>query len=562
MQQEQDKKQGAVAGYPIEEDDVITGATIQSARGKRPSSVTTRSGGQRLGKNKSRFKGQSSQRTSSGDVVVASEDASRSVSNPATKNELIERIRSIPDSMLPKFIKKYADIMVNKFGIDTRERVANFLGQVNAESLRGVAEYVYYTTPSALRRAFGGRVTPSDSKNFIYNENNLQFGNYGFPQGKPTPWQINGLNDAYYGSRTGPRNGNRFNRISESTNDSKSAKPNSRPNPDLQINPGFYKGSPDGYAYRGHGIIQITGKVQYEKMNKYFGKNGTFEKNDIDFVKNPELVHYNWKNPSEPSKFAFLAAMMWWYEHKGVYINKVSLSTTKTITATVKGNSARYQERHTNTQRYYNFLIGKPSKSPNTKSEVIVTVNPSKIRFLGGNLNSAIEPEKFKDLYKISDYSNLSFFEGDGSATPPYKDLSGKNLNNPFGYAVFTISNNNVAKIYRAKELNPDVWKNIKYACAGTPIMVSGGSKLSGFAGSSRFLRTTGRTAIGIKPDGNVVVCVLTNARLEKVRDTLASQGCIDAINFDGGGSTFAFVGGQKVISDDGRKFPTVMSWT
>lgn len=344
MQEEQDNRnRGAIAGESDEED-VITGAVVKSARNAGVTTTTSRSGGLRLSKNKARNKGFSSQLTAPGDVYTSAQDKLKSIASPATKNDLINKIKQMPDRMLPQFVKPYAGLMVNTFGIDTREKVANFLGQISAESIRGFSEYVYYTSEDNLRASFGSRVRRDDPKNFLYKQSNLQ--NYGFGI---TPWSVNGMSDAYYGSRNGPTNGNTFNKISAAVN----AKQNVQkgvPPPNLQTDPGFYKGSTEGYAYRGHGIIQITGKVQYEKMNELFGVNGTLEKNNVDFLKNPELV-------SENQKFAFLSALMWWYNHKGVYINKVSLPTTKTITTAVRGSSDGYQYRHKNVERYFHFLV-------------------------------------------------------------------------------------------------------------------------------------------------------------------------------------------------------------
>lgn len=343
MQEQDQQNRGAIAGENIE-DDIITGATVKSARNTSPTSKTTRRGGARLGKNKTKSKGIASQKTAPGDVQVAASDRLKSVSNPATKNDLIDRIKSMPDKMLPSFVKPYVDIMVNKFGIDTREKAANFLGQISAESIRGNAEYVYYTSAKTLKGVFGDRVKSPDVGNFVFSDKKLSNFGFGIP-----PWSLNGLNDSYYGSRKSNENGNVFNRVSSAQNPKQNVKPGTKPD-NFQTNPGFYKGSPDGYAYRGHGLIQITGRVQYEKMNEYFGINGKFDKNNVDFLKNPELV-------SENQKFAFLSALMWWQEHRGVHINQVSLSTTKTITAAVRGSSGGYQYRHKNVERYYYYLV-------------------------------------------------------------------------------------------------------------------------------------------------------------------------------------------------------------
>lgn len=410
MMEEQDQQDGQIIAGENREDDVITGATVRTERTSTPSRGNTRSGGQRLGANKTKSKGRSSQQTAPADVQVAATDKLKSVSNPATKNDLIERIKKMPDRMLPSFVKPYVDVMVTKFGIDTREKAANFLGQISAESIRGSAEYVYYTSKKNLRDVFTSRVTKKDESEFVFDEKKL--GNFGFGI---TPWSINGLQDTYYGSRQTNQNGNQFNRISSAQNPKQNVSAGTKPN-DFQTNPGFYRGSPDGYAYRGHGVIQITGKVQYEKMNEYFGTNGKFDKNNVDFLKNPELV-------AENPKFAFLSALMWWYEHRGVHINQVSLSTTKTITGVVRGNSGGYQYRHKNVERYYYYLVyGKEGTSGD------VTGTPTPNGFVEGKLKTRADVTPI-----LSQYEKNSIF-----GRIEYSPSTGDNI---------TITNNYVQNI-------------------------------------------------------------------------------------------------------------------
>lgn len=413
MVEEQDNRnRDVIAGEPPE-DDVITGAVVRSARNGGKITRTTRSGGERLKKNKARGKAFSSQFTAPGDVFTSSQDKLKSVSTPATKNELIKRIREIPDNMVPKFIKPYAELMVNVFGIDTREKVANFLGQVSAESIRGVSEYVYYTSERNLRGVFGNRVKKQDLKDFVYTTPSPSRP-YGFAAGK-TPWELNGWTDSYYGSRNGNMNGNSFNRVSSATNSRQGVSPNSPP-ANMQVNPFFYKGSPDGYAYRGHGVIQITGKVQYEQMNKFFGTNGTLEKNNVDFVKNPELV-------SENPKFAFLSALMWWYNHKGVYINKVSLPTTKTITAAVRGSSVGYQSRHRNVERYFYFLVNGNSGYQITSDGLAIPKG-----FVYGKLKTRMDVPQLTLDGKTKIFGNITYVPTGGDFIRITNDFTRNNI--------------------------------------------------------------------------------------------------------------------------------------
>lgn len=411
MQQEQDMR-GVIAGEPIEED-VITGAVVRSARNGGKTTTTTSSGRQRLKKNKARNKGYSSQLTASGDVYTSAQDKLKSIASPATKNDLINKIKQIPESMLPQFVKPYAELMVNVFGIDTREKVANFLGQISAESIRGVSEYVYYTEPRYLKGAFGGRVNNQDLKDFLYKTPSPSRP-YGFASGK-APWDINGWPDSYYGSRNGNTNGNTFNKISQAVNSRQEVSPQQPPS-NLQINPYKYKGSPEGYAYRGHGVIQITGKVQYEQMNKFFGVNGTLEKNNVDFLKNPEIV-------SENKKYAFLSALMWWYNHRGVYINKVSLSTTKTITASVRGSSDGYQSRHKNVERYFHFLVYGNGGYEITNEGLIIPKG-----FVYGKLRKRSDVPQLTKEQKESIFGNISYIPTGGDFVRVTNDFIRNNI--------------------------------------------------------------------------------------------------------------------------------------
>lgn len=60
----------------------------------------------------------------------------------------------------------------------------------------------------------------------------------------------------------------------------------------------------DGRKFKGRGLIQITGRSNYEEISKAF---------DIDFINNPELL--------EQAEWAVKSACWWWYK-KG--LNKIS----------------------------------------------------------------------------------------------------------------------------------------------------------------------------------------------------------------------------------------------
>lgn len=55
----------------------------------------------------------------------------------------------------------------------------------------------------------------------------------------------------------------------------------------------------DGPRYKGRGLIQLTGRANYEKASAFFG---------VDFVKNPEML--------EMPQFAAGISGWFWYRHK------------------------------------------------------------------------------------------------------------------------------------------------------------------------------------------------------------------------------------------------------
>ena len=528
-------------------EDIITGDVLSGAAFSSESLVITSGTFSTLDKEKSKNRRNGLGRTSPSDIVLDAKERERLAGKTITNEQLKKLIKEMPAKMTPSFIKEQVDYIVDKFEINTREKFANFMGQVTAESLRGTAEYVYYTSADRIKDVFSGNANfrQDQPEKFKYEQG---VGDFGF---EINPWEKEGLFDPYYGNRNGNDGGNKSK--AESTN-SQDISPGTKFD-GKQINPFRYTGSPDGYAYRGHGIIQLTGIDKYKKMNELFGVNGKIERNNVDFVKTPWLV-------SENQKYAVLAALMFWNipRNRVLYTNKVSLETSRLITKQVRGSQETYQDRHVNTLRYYDWLLtgGRaPVVGVYTK-----TIPASSLRFYNAfedpRGKSAVPAERFQDLFDVSTYSNLSYWEADGEPVPPYKDV---NVNEPRGkrFPVFGITFDGRAGIYRSNEIE-SAWNSLKYASAGFPVLIRNGAKTKLPSGPVSFLRRTGRTALGIKTTGELVIYVAKFAVLEDVQDELIKQGCVDAINFDGGGSTFLFVGGKEVIGSD-RKFPTIMAW-
>jgi predicted chitinase len=372
------------------EDDSLVGE-IRDIRGGDEELSTPDGMPSGLGKNKAKKKGSASSAGSPPNVYLDSKDRERALNTPYSEDDLIKRIKEMPDQMLPKYIKNSAELIVKSFKINTREKIANLFGQLASESLRGLSEYVYYSKNGITN--LGKKMSnyrEGDEDNFFYSEENVD---NNIPYGiRIPPWKKDGMFDTYYGGKYVPRNdlSNTYNKESLAQNDFEAVAEFEKVD-DYTIDPGFYKGSPEGYAYRGHGAIQITGKSQYEKMNEYFGVNGKYEKNNVDFLEYPELVSYNWRTDlgggrggKDQNKFTLLSALMWWNEHKGVHINKVSLATTTTITKAVSNSESTARKRHTNVQRYFDFLLG--GKISSTSLRNVSTTLPD--NFKPGELKS------------------------------------------------------------------------------------------------------------------------------------------------------------------------------
>jgi putative chitinase len=82
----------------------------------------------------------------------------------------------------------------------------------------------------------------------------------------------------------------------------------------------------DGVKYKGRGLIQLTGKTNYEAMARVFG---------IDCVQKPELI--------EGPEYSCLAAAWFWKEHG---LNELAdKQDYRTITKRINGGYNGYEDR-------------------------------------------------------------------------------------------------------------------------------------------------------------------------------------------------------------------------
>lgn len=90
----------------------------------------------------------------------------------------------------------------------------------------------------------------------------------------------------------------------------------------------------DGKKFRGRGLIQVTGRANYEEISKDLG---------VDFVSNPELL--------ESPKYATLSAAWFWKKRR---LNKIADSGDfKLLTKRINGGYNGLKER----TEYYNRAL-------------------------------------------------------------------------------------------------------------------------------------------------------------------------------------------------------------
>ena len=91
-----------------------------------------------------------------------------------------------------------------------------------------------------------------------------------------------------------------------------------------------------------------------------------------------------------------------------------------------------------------------------------------------------------------------------------------------------------------------DDWSNVVYACGGGDLLVEDGRALNDFTLDSAKERKA-RTAAGLKKDGTLVLYTADNAvktdrseglTLSELAERMEKEGCVIALNLDGGGST------------------------
>lgn len=192
----------------------------------------------------------------------------------------------------------------------------------------------------------------------------------------------------------------------------------------------------------------------------------------------------------------------------------------------------------------------------------VFELNPTQIRMYSET--ELRSPTYFLEKYSIKNMVNLSFFTSK-SFIPPYKDLTTTHYKNPKQWPFISIESDGTCLIYKKSDLT-DATRNLifaetKYMASGFPLLLRDGKKIK-LSKSFFSRRHCPRTAIGIHPNGSILVYVSTSATIRQVQEKLFSFGCVDALNLDGGSSTFLYLDGKKIYSSNKAKlYPNILCW-
>ena len=141
-------------------------------------------------------------------------------------------------------------------------------------------------------------------------------------------------------------------------------------------------GTTDGWDFRGRGLVQLTGRANYNLVNKY-----TKQQESIDIVTNPEKV-------SEVN-IAVLTSMGYWKNHRGD--TKSNGETDENVLSRLVGNDVDYAGKKKSFDEVTSKLfktsecIYKATKVVNT-SQVIIT--------FGANADNTVVSTKSLDIIK------------------------------------------------------------------------------------------------------------------------------------------------------------------
>ena len=214
------------------------------------------------------------------------------------------------------------------------------------------------------------------------------------------------------------------------------------------------------------------------------------------------------------------------------------------------------------------FIIVLLLSSPNVwGKEWIIKLPLNKVHVFSSH--TLHHPSFYSVKYKLRNMINLSFFTHK-TFVPPYKDTIRFNPNNPLLWPFVSIDYSNklgVPNVIPHLHFNyhtnvPTIWS--KYIVAGTPLIVK--DSIPQKIPNNKFtLAKRPRTVFGSHHPDSVFIYINSSIRIVDMPKRLLELGCKDAINCDGGGSTFLYQNSEYVYVQSAiknmRKYPNILTW-
>ena len=178
-------------------------------------------------------------------------------------------------------------------------------------------------------------------------------------------------------------------------------------------------------------------------------------------------------------------------------------------------------------------------------------------------------PSWYSVKYKLRNMINLSFFTTK-TVVPPFKNHDKIYPNNPHNWPFVSIDDphewgvpNLTPHLHFSSEGEvPAIWS--KYIFAGTPLLLKDSIPPKIYRNSFTTARRP-RTVFGSHHKDSVFIYISDGIKVVDLPKRLLELGCRDAINMDGGGSTFLYIGNKydyvQTPIKKMRKYPNVLAW-
>jgi exopolysaccharide biosynthesis protein len=196
------------------------------------------------------------------------------------------------------------------------------------------------------------------------------------------------------------------------------------------------------------------------------------------------------------------------------------------------------------------------SKNVDSGEERIEIIDPSIVKVVfSSDFRRLTISEWMQQGFK--NFVNLTFFESSGKPTSNFYS-NGINLGDKLDtlgkYWPMMVTKPNLDIVERATDfISPEE------AFSGSHIIVKDGVSQN-INQSPKDSAIRPRTAVGITSNNDIIVMVSPRSDIESMGEKMQRAGAKDAINMDGGGSSFFVRDGQVLISTN-RAVPTILAW-